>query len=212
VFDTNNPRAIAEARDAFTAAGRGDEWSAGTRAYLQDAFDKASKSQDGLNPSMLRAQLWGNPDTRASLQAAMGPTEFQGLDNFMSVLESAARSRGMNSLTAPRQATAAELQKAADVGGGGAARTAGDIAENIGNPFKLFGVGQVMKDAFYGIADRINARNLQGMTDRIFSPDGMTFLRQMAGVSPLSQRALTASSEFLGQQAGSALAGPRQGP
>ena len=61
VFQSNNPRAIAEQRAAFVQAGREDEWNAGTRAYLQGVMDNASKSQDGLNPSMLRTQLWSKP-------------------------------------------------------------------------------------------------------------------------------------------------------
>ncbi|HEY2132976.1 MAG TPA: hypothetical protein VGH36_08385 [Acetobacteraceae bacterium] len=201
-FDGNNPQTIAEARAAFTQAGRQDEWNAGTRAYLQDAIDKASKSQDGLNPSMLRAQLWGNPDARAAMQAALGPQQFQGLDNYMQVLEAAARSRGMNSLTQPRAAMAGELRSAADQGGAGAIRALG----NLSDVTQGFGFKPLMG----AIADRMNARSLQGMTDRLFSPDGMRFLQQMASVSPMSLKGITASSEFLGQQAADAqLARPR---
>ena len=58
VFAQNNPAAISRARDAFASAGRSDEWNAGVRSYIQDAFDKASQSQQGLNPSMLRRQVW----------------------------------------------------------------------------------------------------------------------------------------------------------
>jgi hypothetical protein len=196
VFQQNNPRAIAEMRDAFTQAGRQDEWNAGTRAYLQNAIDNASKSQDGLNPSMLRAQIWGNPNTRAAMQAAMTPAQFQGLDNYMAVLEAAARSRGMNSLTAPRTAMAGELRGAADQGGAGAVRALG----NVSDVTQGFGFKPLMN----AIADRMQARNLQGMTDRLFSPDGMRFLQQMASVSPMSLKGVTASSEFLGQQAADA--------
>jgi hypothetical protein len=200
VFEQNNPRAIGEMRDAFTQANRQDEWNAGTRAYMQDVIDKTVKSQGGLNPSMLRAQLWGNPNARASMQAALGPQQFQGLENYMQVLEAAARARGINSLTAGRQATAEELRKAADQGGAGAVRAIG----NLGDITQGFG----WKPVWNYIADRMNARGLQGMTDRLFSPDGLRFLEQMAATSPLSRKALTASSEFLGQQVADARARP----
>ena len=94
VFNTNNPRAISEARDAFTAAGRSDEWQAGTRAYLQDAFDKASKGPDGLNPANLRKQIWGDQNARAAMQAALTPEQFQGLDNVMGTIEAVATFQG----------------------------------------------------------------------------------------------------------------------
>lgn len=209
VFNTNNPAAISEARNAFVQAGREDEWNAGTRAYLQDAIDRASKSQDGLNPSVLRAQVWGDPNTRAAMQAAMTPEQFQGLDNFMTVLEAAARSRGMSSLTAPRQATAEELRQAAQPGGAKVVSGLGTLAENITNPWKAFGIGPIVRSGLDTVADRMTARSLQGLTDRLFTQDGMNFLHQMAGSSPMSQRALAATTEYLGQQAVPALGGPR---
>ncbi len=206
VFDSNNPRAITEARDAFTSAGRQDEWNAGVRSYLQDTIDRVSKSQDGLNPAMLRRQLWADPDKRAAMQAAMNPQQFQGLDNFMQVVERVAQSRGMNSLTAPRQAGAAALEDAAaNAPGVRAAR----FAEAAVDPRKAIGV---LGKPFGWIGDKLTERNMAGIAGRLFSPDGVAYLRQMAGMSPGSQRALSLTAEFLGQQAGGALtapAGPR---
>ena len=211
VFQSNNPRAIAEQRAAFVQAGREDEWNAGTRAYLQGVMDNASKSQDGLNPSMLRTQLWSKPGVRDALQAAMDPAAFQGLDNYMQVIEGAARARGINSLTAPRMATAAELKEAADSGAAKAFRGAGNVAQDIANPFKGFGLGTLAKAGLDKVADRINASNLQKMTQSIFSPDGMQFLRNMSSVSPLSEKALTATTQFLGQQAADRQVAPSPG-
>jgi hypothetical protein len=97
---------------------------------------------------------------------------------------------------------AGELRSAADQGGAGAIRALG----NLSDVTQGFGFKPLMGS----IADRMNARSLQGMTDRLFSPDGMRFLQQMASVSPMSLKGITASSEFLGQQAADAqLARPR---
>lgn len=196
VFNTNNPRAIAEARDAFISAGREGEWTAGTRAYVQDTIDAASKGEGGLNAQMLRRQLWGNPDTRAAMQAAMGPQQFQGFDNFMQVVEAAAQARGMNSLTAPRQAGANALQAAA-------ANTPGVHAmgavETMLNPFQLAQIGGIVPGK---IGSFLTQRNLGNISQRLFSPDGMEYLRQMARLSPGTQRAISATTEFLGQTVG----------
>ena len=116
IFNSNNPRSIAENRDAFMAAGRQDEWNAGIRAYLQDTLDDVVRSQEGLNPGMLRRQIWSNPNRMQAMQAAMTPEQFQGLNNVMETFEAVARSRGMNSLTAPRQAGAEEIRAAAEFG------------------------------------------------------------------------------------------------
>ena len=114
VFESSNPRAIAASRDSFINAGRESDWNAGTRAYVQDLFDKTVQSQDGLNPSMLRRQMWSDPNKRAALQAAMDPAAFQGFENFMRTVEATWRNRAAsNSLTAPRQAGAAEAIDAA---------------------------------------------------------------------------------------------------
>ena len=83
IFNSNNPRSIAENRDAFMAAGRQDEWNAGIRAYLQDTLDDVVRSQEGLNPGMLRRQIWSNPNRMQAMQAAMTPEQFQGLNNVM---------------------------------------------------------------------------------------------------------------------------------
>lgn len=193
VFEGNNPRAITEARDAFTAAGRGDEWNAGVRSYIQDAFDKASQSQAGLNPAMLRRQIWGKVDNRDAIRAALDPAAYQGFDNFMGTVEAAARTYPMNSLTAPRgEAKNALLNAAGDSLGVHAAEAAGAAL----NPFKLTQVGGVIPDK---IASYLTGRNLQNISERLFSPDGMNYLRAMGQLSPGSQKAITATAEFLGQ-------------
>lgn len=195
VFEGNNPRAISEARDAFTAAGRGDEWNAGVRSYVQGAFDKASQSQAGLNPAMLRRQVWGNVDNRDAIKAAMEPGAYQGFDNFMQTVEAAARTYPMNSLTTPRgEARNALLGAAGDTMGVHAAEAVGSAL----NPLKLAQVGNVIPAK---IASYLTGRNLQNISARLFSPEGMDYLRAMGNLSPGSQKAITATSEFLAQTA-----------
>lgn len=193
VFEGNNPRAIAEARDAFHAAGRGDEWNAGVRSYIQDAFDRASQSQSGLNPAMLRRQVWGNVDNKNSIRAALGPQQFEGFDNFMQTVEAAAKTYPMNSLTAPRgEAKNALLGAAGDTFGVHAAQAVGTAA----NPLRLAQVGGVLPAK---VAGWLTQRNLANISGRLFSEDGMQYLRAMGSLSPGSQRAITLTSQFLGQ-------------
>ena len=75
----------------------------------------------------------------------MDPAAFQGLDNYMQVIEGAARARGINSHTAPRMEKEAELKDAAETGGAKAFRGAGYVAQDIANPFKGFGLGTLAK-------------------------------------------------------------------
>jgi hypothetical protein len=208
IFGPNgiNPRAVAEARDAFTASGRTDEWQAGIRSYLQELIDTASTGEGGLNPGNLRKQILGTGgNTRAALQAAMTPEQFQGLDNLLGTLESVARSKGMNSLTAPRTVGREEMLDAA--GGTPGVRAVRGIGNLLG-PRVLYTV----TDAANNIADWMTSRNVSKFADRIFgNPDAgisaansQKFLQQAARLSPGSRELITRTAEFLGQQSGGA--------
>ena len=134
------------------------------------------------------------------MQAAMDPEAFQGLDNYMQVLEAAAQARGMNSATAGRLASAEELKQAAATPGAKAADLGAKVVSNLGNPFKLFGLTTLGEAALNKVSDNLASKGLQKMTQSIFSPDGMDFLRQMEKVQPKTEKAITATSNFLGQQ------------
>lgn len=202
VMEGNNPRAISEARDAFTSAGRGDEWNAGVRSYIQDAFDRASQSQAGLNPTMLRRQIWGNVDNRASIQAAMDPAAYQGFDNFMQTVEAAARTYPLGSLTAPRMEAKNALLDAA---GSTPGVRATNLLGNVVDPLRGLHAGSALTDRF---ASYLTSRNLANISQRLFSPDGMTYLRAMGNLTPGSQKAISATTEFMGQTAGRVSAAP----
>jgi hypothetical protein len=192
VFDTNNPRAISEARDAFTQAGRGDDWNAGTRSYLQNIFDQASKSQEGLNPSMLLRQLWSDPNRRAALQAAMDPQAFQGFENFMGTVQNVAQSRGINSLTQPRAAGANALATAgASTPGVRTVRTLGALL----SPQTLWQGARTITDP---IADWMTRRNVGNIASKLFDGNGLAYLRGMANAPAGGMKALTATARFLG--------------
>jgi hypothetical protein len=196
IFNTNNPRAIAEARDAFIASGRQDEWNAGTRAYLQDVFDRASTSQDGLNPAMLRRQVFGDVNTRAAMQAAMTPQQFQGLENTFETIEAAARSRALNSATAGRLGGAEEFkQQAAATPEATLLRAVGFV----GSPSRWFqGIGPLTDKA-----EAAHVRNTMGaVAERLFSSAGMDYLNRTGMMAPGSRRMVSAATEFLGQQTG----------
>ena len=206
IFGPNgiNPRAVAEARTAFEASGRTDEWQAGTRAYLQDLFDTASKGPDGLNPANLRKAVWGDPNTRAAMQAAMTPEQFQGLDNVMGTLEAVARSKGMNSLTTPRAVGGRELLDAA--GSTPGMQGVRLLATALSPSRWMQGLGPAVDK----LGDWMTTRNVAKFADRIFgNPDAgispeasRQFLQEAARLSPGSRQLTSRVAEYLGQQGG----------
>jgi hypothetical protein len=186
-----NPRAVAQARDAFEQAGRTDEWNAGVRSYVQDAFDQASMSQQGLNPSMLRRSIWGNVNVRDNLQAAMTPDQFKGFSNFLQTVEDTAKTYPMNSLTATRLNAKGALGSAAE---NQANVRAIGAAQTLLSPPRLIDLpGRMLEGVRQGMAQR----NLRGIVGHLFSPDGMAYLEAMSRVSPGSQRAIETTAQLL---------------
>ncbi len=196
-----NPRAIAQAREAFASAGRADEWNAGVRSYIQDAFDKASQSQQGLNPAMLRRQVWGNVDNREAIRAALTPQQYDGFDNFMRTVEDVARTFPMNSLTATRQNARGLLSGAAESQGN---VRAVDAVATILSPFRW---GDLGARVLGGTRQRVVQSNVGRIVDHLFSPDGLQYLEAMSTYSPRSQRAIEATAQLVTRASPSLLAG-----
>lgn len=206
IFERSNPAYVRQAREAFFQAGRGEEWNAGVRAYLQDAIARASTSQAGLNPAMLRRQIWANVEdgVRSNMQAAMTPEQFAGFNRFMQTVEQVARTFPQNSMTVQR------------IGGQEAMRAAGEDGFNR----LLRGVGaatspevlNVVKNGLNGIADWRNGRNVAAVIDNLFSPQGLQYLEQMARLNPASRRAIVVTGQFLGRGANAAAPGTPSAP
>ena len=198
IFERSNPQYVRQAREAFIASGREAEWNAGIRGYLQDAIARASTSQAGLNPAMLRRQVWANLEdgARANMQAAMTPAQYSGFDRFMRTVEQVAQTFPTNSLTAQR------------LGGQQAMQAAGEDSTNrllrgVGSTLSP-DVANVVKNGLGRIADWRNARNVAGVIDNLFSPEGLQYLEQMARLSPSSRRAVVVTGQFLSRGAGAA--------
>jgi hypothetical protein len=205
VFESSNSQAIKASRDTFIKAGREAEWNAGTRAYVQDLFDATVQSKEGLNPEFLRRQIWSNPNKREAIQAAMDPQAFKGLENFMRTVEDVAKAKGANSATAERTAGAAEVTaQAADTPG---VKAVGAI-KSVLSPMRLVDVPGKIGDM---IQSGLTKRNVGKIGERLFSPKGQEFLRNMAD-APRGSGAAAAVARFLGEQGGAILTAPEQPP
>ena len=126
---------------------------------------------------MLRTQLWSeSTGVRDALQAAMDPAAFQGLDNYMQVIEGAARAAGLFNLALPHPEWRRAWRRVEGSGRFGRCekrlRGAGYVAQGLlPTPFKGFGLGTLANElGWTRLADRINASNLQKMTQSIFRP------------------------------------------
>jgi hypothetical protein len=195
IFERSNPTYVRQARDAFMQAGREAEWNAGVRGYLQDAIARASTSQQGLNPAMLRRQIWANLEdgVRANMAAAMTPDQFAGFNRFMQTVEAVARTFPQNSLTAQRLAGQEALRSAGEDATNRLLRGAGStLSPNALN---------MVRDGLNRVADFRNARNVSAVIDNLFSPEGLQYLEQMARLNPRSRQAMVVTGQFLARGA-----------
>jgi hypothetical protein len=206
IFERSNPAYVAHAREAFRVAGREAEWNAGVRGYLQDAIARASTSQAGLNPAMLRRQIWANMEdgVRANMQAAMTTEQFAGFNRFMQTVERVAQTFPTNSLTAQR------------LGGQEALRAAGEDSTNrlirgAGAGFSP-DVAYVIRSGLNSVADWRNARNVSAVVDNLFNREGLLYLEQMARLNPSSRAAIVATGQFLARGAAGTEAPSQEAP
>jgi hypothetical protein len=112
----------------------------------------------------------------------------------MQTLQDVAQSRGINSLTAPRQAGANALAAAAG-------STPGIKAVGLLKGLSVMRLADAPGAAADAIQSWMTARNIAKIGDYLFSPDGLKYLRAM-GRLPTGARTIAATARFLGQQAG----------
>lgn len=191
VFERSNPSAVASARDAYFKTGQGASWNDGVRSYLQSAIDKASTSADGLNPGMLRRDVWSKPDIQANMKASLTPEQFAGFNNFFGTLEDIAKTFPKNSLTAMRTNAGQSFEAAA-------ANTPGNnllgAIGKIGSPGAWFRGAQTITDPLQAMNTQ---RNMQRVIGNLFTPNGMSMLEGMAQVTPGTNKATSAVMQIL---------------
>jgi len=195
MFERQNARSIEQTRDAFLQAGRQDEWYAGVRGYIQDAIDKASRSQEGLNAASLRRGVWSNVDVRENLRSAMTPQQYAGFERFLTTAEDVARTYPMNSLTAMRQSAGASLQNAA------ANLPQNKLVRGIGMAFSPETLMRGAKTATDPLDNYLRNRTVNAVVDKLFSPEGLQMLEDMARMPPRSAQATSAIVQFMSRSA-----------
>lgn len=195
MFERQNARSIEQTRDAFLQAGRQDEWYAGVRGYIQDAIDKASRSQEGLNAASLRRGVWSNVDVRDNLRAALTPQQYAGFERFLTTAEDVARTYPINSLTALRQNAGASLQNAA------ANLPQNKLVRGIGMAFSPETLMRGAKTVTDPLDNYMRNRTVNAVVEKLFSADGLQMLEDMARMPPKSAQATSAMMQFMARSA-----------
>lgn len=185
------PPEVARLREAFFAAGRGDEYRAGLRSYIEDKLGRAMRELAGgdvpNSPGMFRAKLWNDPRDREVLVAALGGEQpAQGFTRLMDVLGAAARTKPEGSPTATDIAAMADMSERFGRG----ARVLGTLT----SPQKLMQGGQLLADWWTRLASPGARRQL---AEALVSPNGFATLQQLRMLSPTSEQAIRVTVDFL---------------
>jgi hypothetical protein len=153
-----------------------DEWNAGLRSYLQNAFDAAAKQDKGPVSSIYR-NLKADKRQFNNLKAAMSPEQFKAFDDLMSVLEMVKRAPPEGSATAT------------DLGSRDA--FTGPVAKVVSKAIRsLNPINWPTR-----IADKIDdwsaGRNAEEMVNIITNPNAIKSLRRLKMLKPGTEKFIT---------------------
>ena len=175
------PRSVARSRRAYIKAGKEQEWNAGLRSYLEDAFNSASKEYTSGSVSSgtkFRTAIYGTPRQKQSLRMAMSKDQWQGFQGLMDVLEAAGRVPLGGSRTAFAKEQIEEMKR-------GSARYIGEAARR-----PLTFLQNSYQEMKFG-------NHAEGLAKIITSPDAMKQLKQLRTLSPTSQKRIAATAQIL---------------
>lgn len=193
VFSGNDPKTIKYVREQIEATNP-DAWKAVTRAYMQDAWEKAltpSKAQKGVKldtGAEWQNILLGNRQQQASLRAALGDDAFMALRDLSTVLKSAGSVKKLGSDTAFNQQIMKEMAQEAEND------PTGIFARIVGTGISPQDWGRKINE---WATERAFAKNADKLADIITSPQGMQQLKELRQMSPTSAKTWAAWSQFL---------------
>lgn len=183
---SSDPYSIAQAKSAFQKAGQMDQWNAGVRSFLQNTFDDASKAAGRAGDGNVAPGLWKNiaGDNRqmANLKAALGPTQFGALNDFMDVARMVARARPVGSQTATDMMARSRL--------------ASPLASTAAKAIRGIDVFNIPNDIAAKVVDVSAGKNAAALADLIQNPGAVASLKRLKVLSPTSKQFIQELGNF----------------
>jgi hypothetical protein len=171
--DSADPIAITSARNAFVKAGKVNEWNAGLRSFLDNAFQAAQKMAQGPANSLYKT-LMADPRQAGNLKAAMSPTQWSAFNDFMKVLEMVRRAPAEGSPTATDLVSRSSF--------------AGPIAKGISKVVGGLNPMELPDKVAHWITNISAGKNAADLVGIITNPGAVSKLRQLRIMSPGSKK------------------------
>lgn len=189
------PEAIAKNRAAFVKAGQEDAWNAGVRAHLDNVFTKAHSEKTLTPESNYRDALLAKGG-KEKIQAALTREQWGNFNNFMDVLEASGRVPKGGSRTAFAQEGIAGMKKEASGVVGKVLRAT--------NPTNILDTNRIAN--WYG--EFMLGKHASELAAITTSPDNLTKLKQLRGISPRSKKAINIVSQIVNKESADTISKP----
>ena len=193
LFDSGkaSPQTIRYTRQQIQAVSPA-AWNDVTRAYLQTQWEKAMKPRMGAKEPRIDAgadwkiMLMGDSKSQKALLEALGPQQFQALNNLTQVLEAAGRVKKLGSDTAFNQRALKEMED-------NAPSALAAFARVTGNAMTPFEYGKFFKN---WATERAFSKNAEQLANVITSKDGMNRLRELRKMSPTTPKFISGLAQL----------------
>lgn len=199
LFSSNNadPATVLRARHAIVSGGGEETWNGLVRAHITDVLETKMKDNitSGTNVgARIRKELFGSERQRSLWKAALKKTEYEALDDLMSVLEASGRAGGGESITAFAQES---IKTAKSEASGPVAK----IIRGLFNPLALPGKADEL------VQEKMFDKYMTRLVDAITSPDDQKKLRMLRALSSNEKLFTPAAVAFYTQAMGASAQG-----
>jgi hypothetical protein len=191
LFNNASPQTVRYTRQQIQAVSP-EAWNDVTRAYLQTQWEKAMKPRIGAKEPRIdagadwKAMILGDTKSQKALLEALGPQQFQALNNLTQVLEAAARVKKLGSDTAFNQRALKEMEE-------NAPSALAAFAQVTGSAMTPLKYGEFFKN---WATERAFSKNAEQLANVITSKDGMNRLRELRKMSPTTPKFISGLAQL----------------
>jgi hypothetical protein len=191
LFNNASPQTVRYTRQQIQAVSPA-AWDDVTRAYLQTQWEKAMKPRIGAKEPRIdagadwKAMILGDTKSQKALLEALGPQQFQALNNLTQVLEAAARVKKLGSDTAFNQRALKEMEE-------NAPSALAAFAQVTGSAMTPLKYGEFFKN---WATERAFSKNAEQLANVITSKDGMNRLRELRKMSPTTPKFISGLAQL----------------
>jgi hypothetical protein len=191
LFNNASPQTVRYTRQQIQAVSP-EAWNDVTRAYLQTQWEKAMKPRIGAKEPRIdagadwKAMILGDSKSQKALLEALGPQQFQALNNLTQVLEAAARVKKLGSDTAFNQRALKEMED-------NAPSALAAFAQVTGSAMTPLKYGEFFKN---WATERAFSANAEQLANVITSKDGMNRLRELRKMSPTTPKFISGLAQL----------------